>query len=268
MSKQLGGPVFVALLALVAWSPAGCQGIGDWLQGKSQSVRQYDTARLLFEKEKYGEAAVAFRTWLADYHDKPDVLTPFVLYQYGECCRRTRDYDRAARAYKKLVDAYVASPNASVQDLVTLGKLWLDDILPGGRLPAETGGSPGAAFSDRFRSKPESIRQYESAVGLFDGEKYAEAAVAFRAWLTDYQSKEDLLRPMALYRLGECYRQMRDYERAAAPYKALVETYSATTNAALRQLVELGEQRLKDIQAAAKGDKGAAGSETREPPRP
>jgi len=136
-------------LALLLAAAGGCREgaqrartLGNWLEGKPESVHQYYSAKELFERGRYGQAAVAFRAWLADYHDSQDVLRPFVLYQLAECYRCTRDYDRAARAYRKLVGMYAKSPHSDVRDLVEFARLRLDDIGPPVK-PPPGGSEPG-----------------------------------------------------------------------------------------------------------------------------
>ena len=137
------------LALLLAVAVGGCRessqrvrGLGNWLGGKPESIHQYYSAKELFERGRYGQAAVGFRAWLADYHDSQDVLRPFVLYQLAECYRHTRDYERAARAYKTVVEMYTKSPHSDVRDLVEFARLRLDDIgpaikpRPGGPEPA------------------------------------------------------------------------------------------------------------------------------------
>ena len=77
-----------------------------------------------------GAAGVAFRAWLADYHDSQDVLRPFVIYQLAECYRLTRDYAKAVQSYKKILDLYGSTTDPEVKKLVTLAQMRLGDIVP------------------------------------------------------------------------------------------------------------------------------------------
>lgn len=122
--------VSCVFLALFAVAFGGCQSIDRWLMGEPQSVSQWHSARELFERQRYPEAAAAFRAWLANYHDKEDVLRPFVLYKLGECHRLTRNYDEAVKVYTKTVALYSKSPHTQVRDLVDLAKLRLGDVTP------------------------------------------------------------------------------------------------------------------------------------------
>jgi TolA-binding protein len=117
------------VLAAVA-ACAGCGSIARWLEGEPKSIRQWHSARDLFEDERYAQAAVAFRAWLADYHDADDLLRPTVMYKLGECYRLTRDYERAIRTYRRTVQLYADSPHESVRKLVGLARQRLEDILP------------------------------------------------------------------------------------------------------------------------------------------
>ncbi len=120
----------LAVFVLLAVAAAGCRGVRNWLEGEPNSIQEWHSAMELFEDERYEQAGVAFRAWLADYHDSKDVLRPFVIYKLAECHRETRDYERAVRAYEKIIELCSDSPDASVQDLVRLAKLRLDDIRP------------------------------------------------------------------------------------------------------------------------------------------
>lgn len=117
--------VILAVLLL-----CGCQSISRWLEGEPESHRRYRSANELFEAERYDEAAVAYRAWLADYNEKADVVRPLVLYRLGESCRLRRDYEGAAAAYTTLVKLYSGSADGDVKELVELAKLRLDDIMP------------------------------------------------------------------------------------------------------------------------------------------
>ncbi len=117
--------------ALMAAVPlCGCQRISKWLEGEPESHRAYRVANELFEDENFQEAAVAYRAWLADYHDKQDVMRPFVVWRLGESCRKMSDYEGAKASYTRLIKLYGERPDADVQDLVKLAKLQLDDITP------------------------------------------------------------------------------------------------------------------------------------------
>jgi len=128
LPKLARWPVVCAMLA--AFLLCGCQSISKWLEGEPESHRRYRSANELFEAERYDEAAVAYRAWLADYHDKADVLRPLVVYRLGESCRLRRDYEGAVAAYTTLVKLYSGSADHDVMELVKLAKLRLDDITP------------------------------------------------------------------------------------------------------------------------------------------
>ena len=122
-----GTLVLVALLAV-----PGC----SWLRPEPESYEEYMVAKRLYDNEDYQQAAVAYRAWLADYHDTQDVARPFVLYQLGECYRQMRNYEPAVTAYTKVVTLHAGSADKSVKDLVALARLRLDDIKPkAGRTP-------------------------------------------------------------------------------------------------------------------------------------
>jgi len=129
MSRSLVRWSLVCALAAVV-PLCGCQRISKWLEGEPESHRAYRVANELFEGENFQEAAVAYRAWLADYHDKQDVMRPFVVWRLGESCRKMRDYEGARAAYGTLIKLYAGSTNADVKDLVKLAKLQLDDITP------------------------------------------------------------------------------------------------------------------------------------------
>ena len=138
----------VPLLALVLAS-AGCRAVGNWLQGEPQSIRQWEAAEALFQDERYAQAAVAYRAWLADYRDSEDVLRPFVLYRLGESYRFTRDYARATDAYTLLIRTYADSPNPEVKQLVDeVAKPRLDDIKPKTTLGQTATEDPGQKKSN------------------------------------------------------------------------------------------------------------------------
>jgi|GEM_PF-2809802 len=119
-----------ALLLAAAVACGGCRSIADWLMGEEPSIREWNTARDLFDEERYEEAAVALRAWLADYHDSQDVLRPTVMYKLAECYRVTRDYERAVRTYRTLIEMHAGSPEPRIRDLVGLARIQLDDIVP------------------------------------------------------------------------------------------------------------------------------------------
>ncbi len=113
---------------MVAFS--GCKGSEDFFRPVPESRRQYQSARQLYERGLYEQAGVAFRAWLADYHDSQDVLRPFVIYQLAECYRLTRDYAKAVQSYKKILDLYGSTSDPEVKKLVTLAQMRLGDIVP------------------------------------------------------------------------------------------------------------------------------------------
>jgi len=114
-----------------ALSLAGCGSIGEWFRAEPESIRQWRRAEELFEDERYSEAAVAYRSWLADYHDTHDVLQPDVMYKLAECHRLRRDTDSAIRVYKRLIELHGDSPEPKVKELIeTVVKPMLDRITP------------------------------------------------------------------------------------------------------------------------------------------
>ena len=131
MSRRLTVAASWLLLgALSAAALAGCESFSNWLAGEPPNIREYRVANGLFDDKRYEEAAVAYRAWLADYHDKQDVLQPFVIYKLGECYRVMRDHEAAIAAYTTLIELHAGSPDEKVQDLVGLARLRLDDITP------------------------------------------------------------------------------------------------------------------------------------------
>ncbi len=98
-----------------------------------------------------------------------------------------------------------------------------------------------------LEGEPEGHRTYRVANELFDGQNFAEAAVAYRAWLADYRDEQDVMRPMVLYRLAESCRKMRDYEGAEASYVRLIKLYGDSPEANVKKLVGLAKLRLDDI---------------------
>ncbi len=132
MSRRLWAPgkVLIPALLLAAMTLGGCQRFVRWLEGEPPSSRAYRTANELFDDERYEEAAVAFRAWIADYHDKQDVMRPFVYYKLGECYRLRRNYERATAAYTTLIKESADSPDEAIKDLVGLARLRLADITP------------------------------------------------------------------------------------------------------------------------------------------
>lgn len=131
LPKLARWPVVCAMLA--AFSLCGCQSISKWLEGEPESYRRYRSANKLLEAERYDEAAVAYRAWIADYNEKADVLRPFVIYRLGESCRLKRDYEGAVAAYMRVVKLYSGSADDDVRETVKLAKLRLDDIMPATR---------------------------------------------------------------------------------------------------------------------------------------
>jgi len=98
-----------------------------------------------------------------------------------------------------------------------------------------------------LEGEPEDHRTYRVANELFDDENFVEAAVAYRAWLADYNDKQRLLRPMVIYKLAESCREMRDYEGAEASYTRLIKLYGDWPDADVKKLVGLAKLRLDDI---------------------
>jgi TolA-binding protein len=129
MSRSFMAWLLVCVVVAVA-PLCGCQRIGKWLEGEPEINRRYRVAGELLDDEKYQEAAVAYRAWLADYHDKQNVMLPMVIYNLGESCRRMRDYEGAMDAYATLIKRFSESADADVKDLVKLAKLRVDDITP------------------------------------------------------------------------------------------------------------------------------------------
>ncbi len=70
---------FLVCVLMAAVPLCGCRRISRWLEGEPESHRTYRVANELFEDKNFQEAAVAYRSWLADYHDKQDVMRPFVV---------------------------------------------------------------------------------------------------------------------------------------------------------------------------------------------
>ncbi len=108
----------------------GCKGTEDFFRPVPESRRQYQSARQLYERGLYEQAGVAFRAWLADYHDSEDVLRPFVIYQLAECYRLTRDYAKAVQSYKKILELYGSAAAPEIKKLVMLAQMRLNDIVP------------------------------------------------------------------------------------------------------------------------------------------
>jgi TolA-binding protein len=130
--RSTANRVLAVLMLVSLMAVSGC----SWLEPEPESYQQYLDAKRLFDGEDYAQAAVAYRAWLADYHDQQDVARPFVLYQLGECYRLMRDYERATTAYTRLVELHAETNEQSVKDLLNLARLRLDDIRPkAGRTP-------------------------------------------------------------------------------------------------------------------------------------
>jgi len=229
------------VLIAVALSAGGCKGFVRWLEGEPESVRVYRQAERLFDRHRFTESAVAYRAWLADYRDEQDVLRPFVIYKLAESYRLVRDYDRAVRAYVRLLEMYGSSTDPSVEKIITLPRARLDDIQP--QLEVRPFEPPPA----EPEPPADSVGDFSEAEQLFDDQHYAEAAVAYEAWLANYRDEQDVLRPLVIYKLGESHRLGGDDERAAEAYAGLIEAYSATLDADIRNVGDLAEIRLGDI---------------------
>jgi len=111
-------------------APRRSSSLGTLLAGKPESIRQFETAQSLFNRERYAEAGVAFREWLADYRDEQDVLRPFVLYRLADCYRLTRDHERAIRTYAKILELYGSSKDSDIQKIIFWTRYRLADLRP------------------------------------------------------------------------------------------------------------------------------------------
>ena len=119
---------------------------------------------------------------------------------------------------------------------------------------------PGCgSVRNRLKGDPESIRQWRTAEDLFRSEDFPRAAVAYRAWLADYRDSQDVFRPFAMYRLGQCYCRTRDYERATEVLTKLVELYADSPNPYVKELVDrVVKPTLDDIRPRTALDQKAA----------
>ena len=120
-----------ACAALIILSCAGCKSIGNWLEGEPKSVEEWKAAEKLFNDERYVEAGVAYRAWLADYHDSRDVLRPHVMFKLGETYRLTQNQEKAIATYTALIEMYSESEHPAVRELInTVARPRLDEVKP------------------------------------------------------------------------------------------------------------------------------------------
>ena len=122
---------FAACAAVIILACSGCQSIGRWLEGEPKSIQEWRSAERLFNDERYVEAGVAYRAWLADYHDSRDVLRPHVMYKLGETYRLTQNQEQAIATYTTVIQLYAESEHEEVRELVnTVVRPRLDEVRP------------------------------------------------------------------------------------------------------------------------------------------
>ena len=82
---------------------AGCATTGNkYSTAKSDIVKDYDNARMLYEKGKYEEAAKIFDGFQNNNPESP--LYEVALYYEGSCYEKMGDGQKAVSIYQELVD--------------------------------------------------------------------------------------------------------------------------------------------------------------------
>ncbi len=115
----------------------GCRAVERQLEPTPPSLRELREANRLMKGEHYDQAAVAYRSWLANYGTHPDdAAVPLALFQLGRCYWHMRDYPRAVTAFETLKTRYGDSPDPAIQKAVRAAELGLEDI------EKQTGHSP------------------------------------------------------------------------------------------------------------------------------
>ena len=120
-----------ACAVFLALACTGCTAIGNWLEGEPKSIQEWRAADKLFNDEHYVEAGVAYRAWMADYHDSRDVLRPLIMYKLGETYRMTGNQEKAITTYTTLIQMYADSKDPDIRELInTVVRPRLDEVKP------------------------------------------------------------------------------------------------------------------------------------------
>lgn len=219
-----------ALLASVVF--AGCAGNSGAVREKT-SQEWYDQGMRLAGKEKYDEALEAFKEAAKGYRGAD--LDADIQISLADAYFNKEVYPAAVEAYTEFLRLH---PHNARADYVQfrIGLSWRKSMRGADRSP-EPAHKALAAFEALVRGYPRSahleqareglvavrrrIAEHELAVADFyrRTEKYRAAAGRYELVLRDYADSGFTDR--VLYELGECYRQLRDQEKADQFYDRL-----------------------------------------------
>jgi tetratricopeptide (TPR) repeat protein len=182
--------------------------IGEW-----KPIAEIGLLRVLYETGKYKELLDQFQSALDDL---PPEIKPEVLILAANSKRQQGDYEGASTLYEQIITDFPTSTyadEAKYQHLVSLYNADDPGLIP--------------AVDDYLAGKPEATKRDQvtllKAEALFKAQKYAEAAPLY-ASLQDstltsaYQSE-------ALFKLGWCYMQTQQPEKAITALSSFLKDY-------------------------------------------
>jgi TolA-binding protein len=155
---------------------------------------RFQLGQSYYELKQYDKAAAAYEGLVAK--DPPESLLAKGLYRLGECRSKQKEWKKAAEAYGRLVTK-----------------------LPKHRL------APGALWG--------------RAEALYNLEEYRDAAAAYEKLIKDYGKNEKYV-PLAWYSLGWARFEQKDFAGAARAFETVVAKYPKGRTAAQSQL-KVGE---------------------------
>ena len=212
-------------------------GIGKW-----KDVAQLGLVRMLFDAGSYDKV-------LASYSDlRPQISAdakPELLLLAANANRQLKNFPEAAELYDQLIHDFASTPQAKDAQYDRLVSLYYsDDTKLVADIDRFLATSPEAAKRDQV--------QLMKAEVLFRRQDYAAAAPIYEA-LDHGRTLTPLLKAEALFKLGFCYMQVRDADRAIKAYGSYIDGYPTSKSIAyaLGQRA-MAYQQKKNFSAALK----------------
>ena len=210
--------------------------IGQW-----RPIAQIGLLRVLYEAGKY---SALLDQYLTGFDELPDDIKPEVLVLAANAKRQMEDFKGASDLYEQVIKSYPKSTyadEARYEHLVSLYNADDANLIP---------------YIDEFlAANPEASKRDQvtllKAEYLFKHQSYADAAPVYDS-LKD-SSLNSSLRAEALYKLGWCYMQAHQPDKAIAALTSFIKTYplNKLAPAALAQRA-VAYQQTHDLTAALK----------------
>ncbi|MFP4058505.1 MAG: tetratricopeptide repeat protein [Candidatus Brocadiia bacterium] len=190
-----------------------------WRSRRPPAVRDYDEAKELHEEGRYGQAAVAFQQWLADYSGNP--LEPAARYFLAAAQKKAGRVDQAEATYKGLVEDFAGTQWADYarQDLETV-RVEEPDV------PPYRGRRHWWNPADWFAPDPPVVRAYKEARRDYRRRRYEKAIPGFRRLAESHPDSP--LAPACRFFIARAYEKLGQSDQAVEAYQHVVETYAGT----------------------------------------